>query len=207
MAGILRRHGEELLPRIAVELHGRVVDREEAEGAVLEDPHRPRAAVEFPLLQLAKYLECGGGNAPWNRVVRPRLSGAARPRARLTTRETDLMAHCFASPSLTASFYQQKSVSLSVSGKRGQDMAGSISRRIAAAALAAYAALPAAAQNYPERPVRVIIGFSAGSGVDISARLIGQKLNESWGQPVIADNRPGAGGTIGAQIAAGAHPD
>jgi len=117
------------------------------------------------------------------------------------------MAHCFASPSLTASFYQQKSVSLSVAGKRGQDMAGSISRRIAAAALAALAALPAAAQNYPERPIRLIIGFSAGSGVDVSARIIGQKLNESWGQPVIADNRPGAGGTIAAQIAAGANPD
>jgi tripartite-type tricarboxylate transporter receptor subunit TctC len=44
-------------------------------------------------------------------------------------------------------------------------------------------------------------------GVDVSARIIGQKLNESWGQPVISDNRPGAGGTIAAQIAANANPD
>ncbi len=86
-------------------------------------------------------------------------------------------------------------------------MVRSIFHRIAAASLAALAALPAAAQSYPGRPIRVIIGFSAGSGVDVSARIIGQKLNESWGQPVIADNRAGAGGTIAAQIAAGANPD
>ncbi len=86
-------------------------------------------------------------------------------------------------------------------------MVRSISRRIAAAVLAALAAPLATAQDYPNRPVRVIIGFSAGSGVDVSARIIAQKLNESWGQPVIADNRPGAGGTIAAQIASGANPD
>ncbi len=62
------------------------------------------------------------------------------------------------------------------------------------------------AANYPNKPIRVVIGFSAGSGVDVSARVIAQKLHEGWGQPVIADNRPGAGGTIAAQIVAGADP-
>jgi len=82
-----------------------------------------------------------------------------------------------------------------------------ILRGLAAALLAALAVPPAAAQDYPVKPIRVVIGFSAGSGVDVSARIIGQKLNESWGQPVISDNRPGAGGTIAAQIAANANPD
>lgn len=61
--------------------------------------------------------------------------------------------------------------------------------------------------NYPSKPIRVVVGFSAGSGVDVSARVIAQKLSEIWGQPVIADNRPGAGGTIAAQVVAGANPD
>ena len=61
--------------------------------------------------------------------------------------------------------------------------------------------------GYPNKPIRVVVGFSAGSGVDVSARVVAQKLNESWGQPVIADNRPGAGGTIAAQIVSGASPD
>ena len=82
-----------------------------------------------------------------------------------------------------------------------------ILRGIAAVSLAALAVPPATAQDYPFKPIRVVIGFSAGSGVDVSARIIGQKLNESWGQPVISDNRPGAGGTIAAQIAANANPD
>lgn len=61
--------------------------------------------------------------------------------------------------------------------------------------------------KYPAKPIRVVVGFSAGSGVDVSARVIAQKMNENWGQPVIADNRPGAGGTIAAQVVAGANPD
>jgi tripartite-type tricarboxylate transporter receptor subunit TctC len=54
----------------------------------------------------------------------------------------------------------------------------------------------ARAQAYPTRPVRIIVGFPAGSGVDIVARLVGQWLAERVGQPFIIENRPGAGGNI-----------
>lgn len=62
-------------------------------------------------------------------------------------------------------------------------------------------------ERYPGKPIRVVIGFSAGSSVDLSARVIGGKLNETWKHPVVADNRPGAGGAIAAQIVANANPD
>jgi tripartite-type tricarboxylate transporter receptor subunit TctC len=74
------------------------------------------------------------------------------------------------------------------------------------------AALPAAtrlarAQAYPTRPVRVIVGFAAGGGVDITARLIGQWLSERLGQSFVTENRPGAGGNIGTEAVANAAPD
>jgi tripartite-type tricarboxylate transporter receptor subunit TctC len=73
--------------------------------------------------------------------------------------------------------------------------------------LCAVAATAATAQDYPSRPIRIVIGFSAGSTVDVSARVIGQKLTEIWKQQVIAENRPSAGGIIAGQIVAGATPD
>jgi tripartite-type tricarboxylate transporter receptor subunit TctC len=65
----------------------------------------------------------------------------------------------------------------------------------------------AEAQAYPTKPVRYICPFPAGGGVDIVTRIVGTKLSEIWGQPVIVDNRAGAGGTIGAGVAAKAPPD
>ena len=56
----------------------------------------------------------------------------------------------------------------------------------------------AQAQDFPNKPVRIVVPFTAGSATDILARTVGQKLGEIWGQTVIIDNRPGAGGTIGA---------
>ena len=60
---------------------------------------------------------------------------------------------------------------------------------------------------YPNRPVHIVVGFSPGGGNDILARLVGQKLSESLGQPVIIDNKPGAGAIIGADFVAKSKPD
>ena len=78
---------------------------------------------------------------------------------------------------------------------------------VAPAVVAAH--VPAAfAQAYPSRPIRFIVPFAAGAGVlDIMARLVGQHLGASIGQQVIIDNRPGAGGNVGAEVAAKAVPD
>lgn len=74
-------------------------------------------------------------------------------------------------------------------------------------ASAVLGAAPGAAQDYPSRPIRIIDSFPAGGNTDVLARTIGQKLHESWGQPVIVDNRPGAAGNVGAEIAAKSAPD
>jgi tripartite-type tricarboxylate transporter receptor subunit TctC len=79
--------------------------------------------------------------------------------------------------------------------------------RIFIAAFAALAALAAHAQNYPNRPVRIIVPFSPGGATDIVTRIVAQRLTEIWGQTIVVDNRAGAGGNIGAELAAKATPD
>jgi len=84
------------------------------------------------------------------------------------------------------------------------------SRRLLCGALLLVAQLAAgmcAAQTYPARPMRIVVPFPAGGIADLFARVIGQKFNEAWGQPVVVDNRPGAGGNIGAEVVARAAPD
>jgi tripartite-type tricarboxylate transporter receptor subunit TctC len=63
------------------------------------------------------------------------------------------------------------------------------------------------AQGYPNKPVKIIVPFTAGSATDILARTVGQKLSELWAQPVVIENRAGAGGTIGAGVVAKSPPD
>ena len=77
---------------------------------------------------------------------------------------------------------------------------------IAIAALA-IAATPALAQQYPTKPVRIIAPFAPGGGTDFIARIAAQKLSEAMGQQFIVDNRPGAGGSLGAEQGAKAPPD
>jgi tripartite-type tricarboxylate transporter receptor subunit TctC len=92
-----------------------------------------------------------------------------------------------------------------------QSPPGSIAAYIAALCALVVFAMPASAQQsaqqYPNKPIRVIVAFGAGGIADTIARLIGQKLSERYGQQIVVDNRPGAGGTLGARLVAGANPD
>jgi tripartite-type tricarboxylate transporter receptor subunit TctC len=64
-----------------------------------------------------------------------------------------------------------------------------------------------AVSEFPNKPIKIVVPFPAGGTADVLPRIIGQKLSEKWGQPVIIDNRPGAGGNTGAEIVAKAAPD
>ena len=81
-----------------------------------------------------------------------------------------------------------------------------LAQAVAAVALA-FAAISAHAQNYPTRPVRMIAPFAPGGGTDISARILAEGLTKEFGQTVVVDNRPGAGSTLGTDLAAKANPD
>lgn len=70
-----------------------------------------------------------------------------------------------------------------------------------------FTATLAAGQDYPSKPIRIVVPFAAGGASDIYARVIGQKLSTRWKQPVVIDNRPGAGGSLGADLVAKAPPD
>ncbi len=69
------------------------------------------------------------------------------------------------------------------------------------------AVLPAAAQTFPDRPLRIVVAFSTGTAADIVARQIAVKLTDSFGRQVVVENRDGAAGTIGAGLVAHATPD
>jgi tripartite-type tricarboxylate transporter receptor subunit TctC len=75
------------------------------------------------------------------------------------------------------------------------------------AALLTLAAPAAVAQDYPNRPVRIIVPFAAGGPADVYARFLGQRLSETLGQPFVVDNRPGGGSVIGTDAVAKSAPD
>ena len=102
-----------------------------------------------------------------------------------------------------------------VPGWRSQVVAHAGARRVgvqvalalACALLAQAGASAAAASAFPTRPMRIIVPFAPGGPTDVAARVIGPKLSDAWGQPVVIDNRVGAGGNIGMALAAKAPPD
>ena len=79
--------------------------------------------------------------------------------------------------------------------------------RLAAGALSAAFAVGVSAQVYPTKPIRIVVPFPAGGTTDVLARAAAQKLTETLGQPAVVDNRPGAGGNIGAELVAKSSPD
>ena len=93
-----------------------------------------------------------------------------------------------------------------ISGSRRRLARGCISAGLALAAM--LAVLPQAdAQDYPSRPVKIIVPFPAGGTADVMPRVIGEWLSRKWGQPVVVENRTGAAGNIGAEAVAKAEPD
>jgi tripartite-type tricarboxylate transporter receptor subunit TctC len=90
---------------------------------------------------------------------------------------------------------------------RGEPGMNAFRRRTLAAAMVLATALPALAQQYPVKPIRFIAPFPPGGGVDIVARAMGEKLSPRLGQPIVIENKPGAGMTIGTDLAAKSAPD
>jgi len=80
-------------------------------------------------------------------------------------------------------------------------------RFLLAAAFGFALAASAQAQEYPTRPIRIIVPYPAGGSADLLPRIFAEKLNAKWGQPVLVENRPGAGGNVGAEFAYKAEPD
>ena len=79
--------------------------------------------------------------------------------------------------------------------------------KFAAAAVALGVAFAAGAQNYPQKPVRLVVGFAAGGSTDVVARIVAQKVGEGWGQNMVVDSRAGASGMIAADLVAKSAPD
>src|SRR5258708_32547392 len=84
-------------------------------------------------------------------------------------------------------------------------MSGKLGRSVAALALCALH-VGAQAQAWPAKPIRIVVPFTPGSGTDIIARTVTERLSPQLGQPIVFENRPGAGGTIGAAVGAQSEP-
>src|SRR4051812_25675261 len=82
-----------------------------------------------------------------------------------------------------------------------------VARAVSSAILAFAAIGSASAQTYPTKPIRIVIAQAPGSATDVISRVVGNRLGEALGQPMVVDARPGAGGTLGTEIAAKSPPD
>src|SRR5438046_580083 len=78
---------------------------------------------------------------------------------------------------------------------------------VAAACLLLLTGTALAQEKFPSKPIRILVPFSPGSATDFFARLIGQKMSENWGQPVLIENKPSAGGVIASELVQKAPPD
>lgn len=90
---------------------------------------------------------------------------------------------------------------------RRNALAAAVSAAVAVAMPALGSAAQSTAQNYPERPVRIVVNVSPGGGVDSVARVVAQHFHSAWNQPFVVDNRVGAGGSIGVELVAKAEPN
>ena len=93
------------------------------------------------------------------------------------------------------------------SGAPEQERGSGLARIVPFLALACAVASASAQSAYPNRQITIVVGFTAGGSTDIVTRLIAEEMRKTWGQPVVVDNRPGAGGNIGAAMVAKAKPD
>src|SRR6267378_8276155 len=89
---------------------------------------------------------------------------------------------------------------------QGARMSGKLGRSITTLALCALH-VGAQAQTWPSKPIRIVVPFTPGSGTDIIARTVTERLSPQLGQPIVIENRPGAGGTIGAAVVVKSEPD
>src|SRR5712664_3801476 len=89
----------------------------------------------------------------------------------------------------------------------GEKMSKAIFAFLRLAALAAIGIAPALAQNYPNKPIRIVIAQAPGSATDVISRVVGNQLSVILGQPIVIDARPGAGGVLGTEVAARSAPD
>jgi len=95
-----------------------------------------------------------------------------------------------------------------VSRISGRNLMRVLSVLVACISIGAHAQqTPARPGGYPTKPIRLLVGNAPGGGIDITARVVGQKLTERWGRPVVVDNRPGASGVIAMDVTAQAAPD
>src|SRR3977135_2826559 len=97
-----------------------------------------------------------------------------------------------------------------MNAERGEDMKA-LRNLVFTCGLLGIGALPAVAQtaasNYPNKPIRLIVGYTPGGGTDLASRYVAGALSDLWGATVLVDNRPGAGGAVGTELTARAAPD